>query len=80
MLEAVIKRLVPLENFDAATLENQLRPMAAELNLKTGQLFGTIRTAVTGLTATPPLFQTMEVLGKEKCLDRIRKGIARLNG
>jgi len=34
MLEAVIKRLVPLENFDAATLENQLRPMAAELNLK----------------------------------------------
>lgn len=80
MLEAVLQRLSALENFDAATLENQLRPMAAELNLKTGQLFGTIRTAVTGLTATPPLFQTMEVLGKEKCLARIRKGIARLNG
>ena len=56
-----------------------LRPLAEELGLKTGQLFGTPRTATTGRTATPPLFQTMAVLGKERCLERIATALAKLN-
>jgi len=58
--------------WSAATLENILRPLAAELNLGTGELFGLLRIAVTGRTAAPPLFQTMEVLGREQCLRRFR--------
>jgi len=68
-----------LEVFDTESLEALLRPMAVELGLKTGQLFGTLRVAVTGRTAAPPLFQTMAVLGKERCLKRIKAALDGLN-
>jgi glutamyl-tRNA synthetase len=77
-LETARERLEPLEAFDAESLEAVLRPLAEELGLKTGQLFGTLRIAVTGRTAAPPLFQTMAVLGKERCLKRIVAAIAKL--
>ncbi len=70
-LEATQPKLKQLDVFDAESLEAVLRPLAVELGLKTGQLFGTLRVAVTGQTAAPPLFQTMAVLGKERCLKRI---------
>ena len=74
-LETVQRRLGRLEVFDAESLEAVLRPLAEELGLKTGQLFGVLRVAVTGRTATPPLFQTMSVLGKERCLRRIETAL-----
>jgi len=43
-------------------MEPPMRELAKTLELKTGQLFGSVRTAVSGRTATPPLFQMMEVL------------------
>ena len=73
------QRLGQLEVFDAESLEALLRPLAVELGLKTGQLFGTLRVAVTGRTAAPPLFQTMAVLGKERCLGRIEAALDRLD-
>ncbi|MDD5038059.1 MAG: glutamate--tRNA ligase [Dehalococcoidales bacterium] len=73
------QRLGQVETFDSESLEALLRPLAVELGLKTGQLFGALRTAVTGETATPPLFQTMTVLGKERCLRRIEAAIDRLS-
>jgi glutamyl-tRNA synthetase len=78
MLEIAKVKLDMLENFQADTLETILRPLADEIGVKAGQLFGALRTAVTGLTATPPLFQTMEVLGQDKCLARIGKAIEKL--
>jgi glutamyl-tRNA synthetase len=77
-LQTAQERLEPLEAFDTESLEAVLRPLAGELGLKTGQLFGTLRVAVTGRTAAPPLFQTMAVLGKERCLRRIATAIDRL--
>jgi len=74
------QRLERLEVFDAESLEAVLRPLAGELGLKTGQLFGTLRVAVTGRTAAPPLFQTMAVLGKERCLRRIKAALDRIEG
>jgi glutamyl-tRNA synthetase len=70
-LEASLERLLELPVFSEDSLEVVLRPLAEELELKAGQLFGTLRVAVTGRTAAPPLFQTMAVLGKERCLKRI---------
>ncbi len=78
-LEVTQQRLEQLGLFDAESLEALLRPLAVELELKTGQLFGALRTAVTGRTAAPPLFQTMAVLGKERCLQRIKAAIDRLS-
>ena len=73
ILESSLKLLERLEPFDADGLENLLRPLAQKLEIKTGQLFGTLRVATTGRKAAPPLFQTMEVLGKERCLQRLQR-------
>jgi glutamyl-tRNA synthetase len=64
------RRLQELGTWDPTTLEGIVRPLATELNLGTGEFFGLLRTVVTGRTAAPPLFQTMAVLGKKKCLER----------
>lgn len=74
------ERLQKQPGFDAGSLEAMLRPLAEELTLKAGQLFSTLRTAVSGRTATPPLFQMMAVLGRERTLARIDDAIQRLAG
>jgi glutamyl-tRNA synthetase len=71
VLEVSSQGIKQMAEFDEGALEALLRPLAGELGLKAGQLFSVLRTAVTGETATPPLFQTMVVLGKERCLKRI---------
>jgi glutamyl-tRNA synthetase len=78
-LEIAREKLAQLEVFDVESLEAMLRPLAVELGLKTGQLFGTLRVATTRRTAAPPLFQTMAVLGKERCLKRIGAAIDTLS-
>jgi len=77
-LEVAVNRLAKLGVYDAPTLEGMLRPLAVELGLKTGQLFGALRTAVSGETATPPLFQMMAVIGKDRCMRRVYEAIAKL--
>jgi glutamyl-tRNA synthetase len=77
-LETSLQRLEQIPVFDEESLEAILRPLAEELGLKTGQLFGTLRVAVTGRTMAPPLFQTMAVLGKERCLKRIKESLTSL--
>jgi len=77
-LKAAQQKLKPLTAFDADSLEAVLRPLAPELGLKTGQLFSVLRVAVTGQTAAPPLFDTMAVLGRERCLRRIAAALSKL--
>ena len=77
-LEMSLKCMESLPSFDVQSLEERLRPLAQELGLSTRQLFGALRVATTGSTAAPPLFQTMEVLGKERCIKRIRMALERL--
>jgi len=79
-LKATEERLSSLESFNHDLLEDTLRRLAGDLGLKTGQLFGLLRAATTGRSATPPLFDTMEVLGAERCLKRIRIAVEKLGG
>jgi glutamyl-tRNA synthetase len=79
-LQAANKRLQRLDSFDASSLEGLLRPLASELGLKTGEFFGLLRVATTGRTAAPPLFQTMAILGRERCLQRIEAALRELRG
>jgi glutamyl-tRNA synthetase len=76
-LEAALERLQALI-FDAPSLEDALRTLATELELKAGDFFGLLRVATTGRTAAPPLFQTMASLGKERCLKRIEAALHKL--
>jgi len=70
--------LASIGQWEHTVMEPPMRELAAELGLKTGQLFGSIRVAVSGRTATPPLFQMMEVLGREQSMQRIEEAVARL--
>ena len=57
--------------FEADELEPPLRALAEARGWKAGDLFMAIRVAVTGRTATPPLFDTLVALGRDRVLDRL---------
>ena len=65
--------------FDHDSLDHALRQAAASLGLKPGPMFQPIRVAVCGRKNAPPLFETMAVLGREVCLERIRQAAASLD-
>lgn len=78
-LEQAYEALQSLTQWEATALETLLRELVATTGLKAGQIFGAIRTAVSGRTATPPLFQMMEALGREVSMHRIQQAIERLS-
>lgn len=55
--------------------EPPMRLLVEELKYSAGQVFGILRVAVTGQKVSPPLFETMEVIGKAKVIARIQKAI-----
>jgi len=59
-------------------LDQALRAAAQEFGLKAGQMFQPIRVAVCGRKNAPPLFETLEVLGRETALARIEAAIRKL--
>jgi glutamyl-tRNA synthetase len=62
-------------DWSPSALEVVYRALAEDMGLKAGPLFGTIRTAVSGRTATPPLFDMMSVLGRDRVLARLRAAL-----
>jgi glutamyl-tRNA synthetase len=77
-LERALHALDSLGQFDAESIEGVLRPLAADLGLRPAQLFGALRIATTGQPVAPPLFQTMAVLGRDRCAAAIREAIGKL--
>ncbi len=75
VLAAAYKALTGLDTWEAAGMEAALRPLAEQLGLKLGQFFGTLRVAVTGKTITPPLVESMAILGRAATLARVQKAI-----
>jgi glutamyl-tRNA synthetase len=71
-------KLLETTPFDQASLESALRSAVERLGVKAGPMFQPIRVAVCGRKNAPPLFETMEVLGREVCLERISQAISRL--
>jgi glutamyl-tRNA synthetase len=66
-------------DFNHDALDAALRAAAANMKIKTGQMFQPIRVAVCGRKVAPPLFETLAVLGRETSLDRIDQAIALLH-
>jgi len=62
-------------SFEADELEPPLRALAEGRGWKVGDLFMAIRVAVTGRTATPPLFDTLVALGHDRTLERLDRAI-----
>ncbi len=73
-LMAVEKLLASLPDFTGEAMEGPLRQLAADLGLKVGQVFTIIRNCVTGKKVSPPLFGSMQALGREQTLKRLERG------
>jgi glutamyl-tRNA synthetase len=67
--------LASLPELTKAAAEPPLRKYVEDSGLSPNQVFGILRVAVTGQTVSPPLFESMEIVGKEKVLKRIQKSI-----
>ena len=70
--------VLPGNEFTHDSLEAALRDAAKGLGIKAGQMFLPIRVAVCGRKTAPPLFGTLEALGKETSLARIARAIEKL--
>jgi glutamyl-tRNA synthetase len=77
VLEAAIAALSDLPSWGHEEIQAALRAALVEgLGLKPKVAFGAVRVAVTGRRVSPPLFESMELLGRDRSLDRLRAALA----
>jgi glutamyl-tRNA synthetase len=79
ILKAASDRLVDLDPWTAEVIEETLRAMLAELEIGVGKGLQPMRVAVTGSSVSPPLFESMAVLGQEKTVARLDAARSRLD-
>jgi glutamyl-tRNA synthetase len=73
VVDASISALVGVQEWNAESIQDALRvKLIDELELKPRQAFGPARVAVSGKRVSPPLFESMEILGRESSLKRLR--------
>jgi glutamyl-tRNA synthetase len=78
VLQELAERIDAQFTWSKDSIEALVRGFGDEQQWKPKDLFMPVRVAVTGKTATPPLFETMEVLGRELCRRRIREAAQQL--
>jgi glutamyl-tRNA synthetase len=81
VLTASVDALAATAAWDAATIEGCLKGALVEgLGRKPKQAFAPVRVAISGRTVSPPLYESMELLGRERSLARLRAAAGRSSG
>lgn len=75
-----VEVLEELSDVALHTTEPRFRALVDEMGLNLGQVFGIMRVAITGQKISPPLFESMEIIGREKVLTRMRRAVEMLRG
>jgi glutamyl-tRNA synthetase len=75
MLEAIKNILQETEPFDEATTEEEIRAFAEESGLSASKIIHPLRVALSGKSVGPGMFETIVLLGREKVLQRLDKGV-----
>jgi glutamyl-tRNA synthetase len=75
-LREVASRLEAIEDWRAEEIERVLRALQTERELSSNQAFQPIRAAVTGTLVSPPLFESLELLGRARSVSRLRAAAA----
>jgi len=70
-----LTELAAIKTWEAERLEEKFRSMATKENYHLGKFFMGLRIAITGKTITPPLFESMAILGREETLARLEKAV-----
>ncbi|MEO6886864.1 MAG: glutamate--tRNA ligase [Jatrophihabitantaceae bacterium] len=77
VLAAALPALEPLTDWTHEAIEHALRTALVEgLGLKPGKAYQPLRVAVTGTTVSPPLFESMQILGRDRSLARLRAAVS----
>jgi len=77
VLKASVSALSGLSSFDAASIEEALKSALVDgLGLKPRKAFAPVRVALTGRTVSPPLYESLELLGRDRVLARLRRALA----
>lgn len=77
LLQKLVTRFEAFPTFSKQTWEESFKKLVEEEGIKMGALAQPVRVALTGRTASPGLFEVMEVLGRDRTLSRLRDGIER---
>jgi glutamyl-tRNA synthetase len=76
VLRSAIEALEALPKWETSAIEEALKDALVDgLGLKPRKAFAPVRVAITGRTVSPPLYESMELLGREVSLGRLRRGI-----
>ncbi len=75
LLVKMLSTLVSLPGIEKERTEEPLRQLVETSGFGAGQVFGILRVAVTGQRVSPPLFESMEIIGSETVLNRVRQAI-----
>ncbi len=67
-----------LESWDAEAIEAGLRTIPEKLGIGAGKAFQPLRVATTGSSVSPPLFESMAALGRERTLARLERALEEL--
>jgi len=78
VLEEGRSAIAGVDSWDTESVEAALRAIPEKLGIGAGKTFQPVRVAVTGSSVSPPLFESIAALGREKTLDRIDRARARL--
>ena len=77
VLGKLLARFEALPSFSKQVWEESFKKFVEEEGIKMGQIAQPVRVALTGRTASPGLFEVMEILGRDRTLLRLRQGIQR---
>jgi len=78
-LNVTLRELREIDSFNVQNLKNRLLDLNSQLELSRGQFLGMLRMALTGKKSSPPLFETMEVLGRDRCIRRLESARSSLS-
>ena len=72
ILQEVSETLSKINSFSSSEIEIELRSLSDSMDIKVGVLLGTVRVATSGQKVSPPLFESLEVLGRGRVLELLR--------
>ena len=80
LLQELCDELANTDPFDAANLEATVKRFVEHKQIKIGQIIHALRVAVTGKAVGFGMFETLAILGRQRCLARVDRALSRLSG
>jgi len=75
IFQILIKRFDQLQTFNQQAIEEVFKEVSSQKDLKLGKIAQPVRVSLTGSTVSPGIYEVVEILGKEKVIDRLKKAV-----